>query len=151
MSIAHPSILAAQRFLDAVLWGEHLEVWVLLSPAARGAALSVAERNGLDPVAAARGRSETWSDAEKGALLADLVRGLRADLDAVDISCITVDSVEILEHPTESRTVVTLSVPSLLPSTVTLGEGWAAGSIELVRIGPSWFVDRLRSRRIQRP
>ena len=147
ISAAH----VARQFLDAVLWGEHLNVWQLMSGVARSAALAVAERNGLDAIVATRARAGTWTDGEADELLTDLVKGLRADLGGVDLSNITTADVEISMHPAGARATVALSVPSLLPTELTGGEGWAAGTIELVETATGWLVDRLNTRRVQRP
>ena len=132
-------------------------------PAARSAALAVAERNGLDAIVAARARAGTWTEQEADGLLADLIRGLRADLGAVDMSNITVADPEVsadpavhpsvhpLAHRLEGRATVALSVPSLLPAELTGGEGWAAGTIDLVETETAWLVNRLNARRVPRP
>ncbi len=151
MNGRHPATRIAREFLDAILWGEHSKVWQLLSSAARSAALAVAERNGLDAIVAARARAGTWTAAEADELLSDLIKGLRADLGAVDISQIAVAEPDVGRRPFGTRVTVALSVPSFLPASVTGGEGWSAGTIELVEADIGWLVDRLDARRVQRP
>lgn len=151
MSSPHSVAGVAREFLDAVLWGEHLKVWQLMSGAARSAALAVAERNGLDALVAARARAGTWTDGEADVLLTDLVKGLRADFGGVDLSKIAIADPEVVTGPAGARATVALSVPSLLPTQLTGGEGWAAGTIDLIETSTGWLVDHLNARRVQRP
>ena len=148
--MTHPAADAARRFLDAVIWNEHLTAWELLSPAARSTALMVAERNGLDALVAARARAGTWAPDEADALLGDLVRGLRADLADVELASIAVGDATMEPDGRGSVATVLLSVPSLLPAVLTGGDAWAAGTIELVDTVDGWRVDRLRARRARR-
>ena len=140
----------ARRFIDAIVWGEHLIVWELLSPMARRAAIAIAERNGHDVLASARARNGTWTPQEADQLLGDLVRGLRVDLAAVDPAAILVGEATTLVGPTGLMATVELTVPSLLPPALTGGDDWAAGHIELVETDAGWLVERLVSRRAQK-
>lgn len=155
MTAAHPATESARRFLDAVLWGKHLEVWAMLSTAARSTGIALAERKGLDAVVAARARAGTWTEAEADELLTDLVRGLRTDLAAVELAEIIVGEplldgdLSADDQPAGTRVKVPMSVPSLLPPELTGGEGWAAGTIDMVRTPAGWFVDRLDARRVR--
>ncbi len=151
MSELHAAAESARRFLDAVLWGKHLEVWALLSPAAKSASLAVAERNGLDVLVAARGRAGTWTDQEADNLLTDLVRGLRADLASVELADIIVGEPLVKGDFVGIGVTLAMTVPSLLPDDVTGGEGWAAGTIDLVLTPAGWLIDRLNARRVWQP
>ena len=57
----------AQRFLEAIIWAEHLTVWEMLAPSAREVALAGAGRRGLDAVAAERARLGTWNETQRDA------------------------------------------------------------------------------------
>ncbi len=151
MSGSHAAAESARRFLDAVQWGEHHDLWALLSPAAKSASLAVAERNGLDALVAARARAGTWTDQEADNLLADLVRGLRADLASVEVADIIVGEPLVDGYVVGISVTVAMTVPSLLPDAVTGGEGWAAGTIDMVHTPTGWLVDRLNARRVWRP
>ena len=105
----HPAGLVARRFVHAVVWGEHLMVWELLSPMARQAAIAVAERNGHDALASARARAGTWTDEEADMLLGDLVKGLRFDFSAVDVASISVGDVSVAAGPDGVRAIVPLT------------------------------------------
>lgn len=135
-----PAEAVVQRFLDAVLWAEHLTVWELFSPSAREVALAGAARRGLDSVAAERARQGTWTDNERDRLLGALVRGLCIDLAGANLEDVSVGQVDPLS---EGRVLVTLEALATLPDVMTAGQGWALGRVEL-SLGPDrWMVERI--------
>ena len=75
----------ATRFLNAILWGEHLQVWELLSPAGREHVLEAGARRGLDPLQAQRLRLGTSPLEERDSFLTGLVHGLRVDFASVPL------------------------------------------------------------------
>lgn len=133
---------AADRFLRAVVWGEHTRLWVLLSPEGRAAALSVAVANGMDRVVAGRIRDGLADPVEFDDFLRQLLVGLRRDMRSVDLENVTLAS-EPQPGPEDGLVIVELAAPSALPGT----EAWPAGRLVL---SPSsegdWVVDRLEPR-----
>ncbi len=131
-----------RRFLDAVLWAEHVTVWELLTPDAREVALRVAARRGLDAVAAERARQGTWTDTERDALLGALVRGLSVDLSGADL-----DEVDIgpVVAQTDGRVIVELAATAPLADVITAGRGWPICRVVLApgSTNRPWLVDRI--------
>ena len=128
-------------FLDAVVWGQHLTVWELLSPDGRDVVLEAGERRGLDPVQAARLRQGTSQPDERDTFLTGLVHGLRVDFSSVEL-----ENVTPLLNVTEDGgggCEVALECPA------SFGDGgWAAGSMIISeRRSPDgtarWLVDRI--------
>ncbi len=131
----HPAAIA-DRFIHAIVWGEHTVVWTMLSEVGREHVLEAGGRRGLDPVQAERIRQGTTQREELDAFLTDLVHGLRVDFAAVPI-----DDVRAEVQPIPEGAAV-VEVGLLCPA--TLGEGsWAAGSLHLSRIDDTWGVDRV--------
>lgn len=133
---------AADRFLRAVVWGEHTRLWVLLSPEGRAAALSVAVANGMDRVVAGRIRDGLADPVEFDDFLRQLLVGLRRDMRSVDLENVTLVG-EPRPGPEDGSVIVELATPSALPGT----EAWPAGRLVL-SLGPDgdWGVDRLEPR-----
>ena len=131
---------AAQNFVNAVAWGEHLRVWDLFSTEARETVLRVACNRGMEETLAARLRDDRASDSERDLFLADLVNGLRADLRGNDL-----DSVQYEPHPEPSddpqRARVRAMVPAASPM---LGAPLPVASIDLVWERDQWRVVQLR-------
>lgn len=137
----HPAVEVARRYLEAIVWGQHLTVWELLSPAGRDVVLEAGSRRGLDAVQAARIRQGTSEPAEQDAFLTGLVHGLRVDFASVDLENVSPlnDVVELADGCHQ----VGLECPA------TFGDGgWAAGSMVLSEHrssdgAVSWLVDRI--------
>ncbi len=126
----------ARRFLDAVLWGEHLVVWELLSPAGREHVLQAGERRGLDPVHAQRMRLGTSPVEERDGFLSGLVHGLRVDFSSVPL--------EDVRPAADPITRDDGSVEVQLECPATFGpRGWAAGALVMSRHDGRWLVDRV--------
>ena len=127
----------ARRFLDAIVWGEHLVVWEMLSPAGREHVFAAGERRGLDPVQAQRIRLGTSPPDERDAFLSGVVHGLR-----VDFSMVALEEVEptdkVLELP-DGAVEVPLECPANFGS-----DGWSAGTLVVSRHEGTWLVDRVR-------
>lgn len=117
----------ARSFVDAIVWGEHVRVWELLSVEARDHVLRAAARKGLDAVAAERARQETWSQGEADAFLTALLHGLRVDLSGVDLDRILVN--EHAARLADGSLRFDLESPSDLPASLTGGANWAAGAV----------------------
>lgn len=131
----------ARAFIHAIVWGEHTTLWNLLSDHGRAAALSVAMRNGLDRVVAARIRDDLADPVERDGFLQQLVGGLRRDLRSVELTQLTLgDS----RAASDGSVAVELLSPSQLPGT----DAWPAGRLILSRdaAGRGWVVDRLEPR-----
>lgn len=122
---------AARRFVDAVIWGEHLTVWDLLSTPGREAVLATAVSRGMAPEEAARLRSGTSSVEERDAYLADLVNGLRAELAGADT-----DQLVYEEVGSGSVRVSTPAPPSL-------GAPLPVAVVHVRAVATRWFVERL--------
>lgn len=129
----------AERFVEAIQWGEHTVVWDLLSETGRGVALSVALTNGLDRVVAARISDDVADPTERQAFLEQLLRGLRRDLRSVDLAHLQVETPASMD--VDGTAVVELSCPSTIPGT---GD-WAAGRLTLsAGSDGTWRIDRLQ-------
>ena len=68
MSSAKPED-AAERFIEAIVWGEHVTVWAMLSESGREHVLEAGSRRGLDPLQAQRIRQWTSPHDELDALM----------------------------------------------------------------------------------
>ena len=79
------AVSAASSFLGAILWGEHQQVWDLLSPTGREHVLEAGGRHGLDPSQAQRLRLGTSPLEERDSFLTGLVHGLRVDFASVPL------------------------------------------------------------------
>ncbi len=132
---------AARKFLDAIVWGEHLTIWDMLTPSAREVALAGAARRGLDAIAAERARQGTWTDAQRDELLGALVRGLRVDLAGAPLDELSVGSATLAEG---QRATVVVEGASALPTIVTGGRDWPVARIVLVEDATGgWSVERI--------
>lgn len=133
---------AADRFLRAVVWGEHTRLWALLSPEGRTAALSVAMANGMDRVVAGRIRDGLADPVEFDDFLRQLLVGLRRDMRSVDLENVTLAD-EPRPGAEDGSVIVELATPSALPGT----EAWLAGRLVLSPGSEGdWSVDRLEPR-----
>jgi hypothetical protein len=132
----HPAALVVTKFLDAIVWGEHSTVWMLLSTAGRDHVLDAGSRRGLDAVQAERLRQGTSAGDELDQFLTGLLQGLRVDFAAVQLE--EVEPVMPVEVSDDGRVAINLECPA------TFGDrGWAAGSVVLAYEGGSWLVDRV--------
>lgn len=127
----------ADRFIQAIVWGEHVMVWDLLSEVGREHVLEAGARRGLDPLQAQRIRQGTSPRDESDAFLTGLVHGLRVDFAAVPLGDVRA---EVRTGPAGADSVeVALQCPA------AFGEAaWAAGSLLLSRFDDTWRVDRVR-------
>ena len=132
----------AREFVDAVVWGEHRKVWMLLGIEARTTVLKVASDRGMDEALVARLRDGTAGDAERDEFLMDLIAGLRADLAGNDLDALEYE--EDAEPPEPGRARVVISVPVA----VGFGGNLPVGSVELAEESSTsgeseWRVQRL--------
>ena len=148
----------AQAFIHAIVWGEHLKIWDLLSIDAREYVLAAASRKGMDAVAIERGRQGTWNGDEADIFLRSLVHGLRVDLSGVDLDQLVVTSEPRILENGDLR--FELECLSTLPDALTGGANWAAGAVIVCSLpvadlaGPpqvEWRVQRLVPRPATRP
>lgn len=136
-----PSVTAdagsvASLFLDAILWGEHQQVWELLSAAGREHVLEAGARRGLDPMQAQRIRLGTSPLEERDSFLTGLVHGLR-----VDFASVTLQDVRPSGDPVPRPDG---SVEIQLECPASFGEGaWAAGSLVVSSVDDVWRIDRV--------
>lgn len=128
----------AERFVGAIVWGEHHTVWELLGAEGRRTVLRIASERGMDEALAARLRDGTAARAEREEFLTDLVNGLRADLLGTDF-----DALVYLPDPDPEpgRARVIMTVP--FPETLGQGDGLPVGSVELSEDDGMWKVQRL--------
>jgi len=126
-----------RRFLDAVLWGEHLVVWDLLSPAGREHVLAAGERRGLDPLQAQRIRLGTSPLEERDVFLSGLVHGLRVDFSLVPLEDVQ-PTADLVERPDG-----TVEVPLECPANFG-ADGWSAGTLVISPHEGTWLVDRVQ-------
>jgi hypothetical protein len=136
----------AERFVAAVAWGEHFQVWDMLSSEAQHLVLRVAVTRGMDDHLAGRLRDGTAMATERDAFLGDLVNGLRTDLRGCDLDTLLYEPDVDAEGQGSDRTGILLLAPTVDPR---LGPPLPVASVELVREGGRWRVETLRPR-IQR-
>lgn len=127
----------ARRFLDAIVWGEHLVVWEMLSPTGREHVLAAGERRGLDPMQAQRIRLGTSPPEERDTFLSGLVHGLRVDFALVPLD--TVQPTDDVVVRQDGAIEVALECPASFGA-----DGWAAGSLVVSRHETTWLVDRVQ-------
>ena len=133
-------IPVAMSFVDAIVWGEHLRVWELLSSDAKGVVLSVAVGRGMDEGLSARLQAGTAAVGERDTFLSDPVNGFRTDLRGNDIDALDYqqDHGEGEPDPNHARVLVVVPVNQLLGSPLPVA------AVELVREGRTWKVDHLQ-------
>lgn len=132
----HPAASVVKVFIDAIVWGEHSKVWMLLSSTGRDHVLDAGSRRGLDAVQSERLRQGTSPHDELDQFLTGLLQGLRVDFASVKLD--EVQPVMPVEVADDGRVTVNLECPA------TFGDrGWAAGAVVLVLENDSWLVDRV--------
>lgn len=138
------AIDVARAFVEAVAWGEHHAVWELLGPEGRKTVLRVAVARGMDEGLSARVRDDTAARGERDSFLADLVNGLRADLQGSDLDNLQYepDPASGIDGPDRAR--VMLVSPLIDP--LALGDPLPVASVELVRHQGRWQVEGLKPR-----
>jgi len=129
---------AAQRFVQAVAWGEHHVVWEMLSSEAQRVVMGIATSRGMPEPLAARIRDGTATPAELDQFRGDLVNGFRADLIGVDVDTLEYDVEDAVFEPGTTRVVLVVPVPDPV-----LGAGLPAASLELRQEADDWRVERL--------
>lgn len=135
-----PALAVAREFVSAVAWGEHRKVWDLLGPEGRRTVLRVAVNHGMDEALAARLRDGTAAKSESDEFLAQLVNGLRADLQGNDLDVLEY-SPDPLPEPNRTRVVLVVPLPMGLAES---GSGLPIGSLEMASDGAGvWRVERL--------
>lgn len=135
-----PALAVAREFVSAVAWGEHRKVWDLLGPEGRRIVLRVAVNHGMDEALAARLRDGTAARSESDEFLAQLVNGLRADLQGNDLDALEY-SPDPLPEPNRTRIVLVVPLPMGLAES---GSGLPIGSLEMASDGAgAWRVERL--------
>lgn len=135
-----PALEVAKMFVSAVAWGEHRRVWDLLGPEGRKTVLRVAVNHGMDEALAARLRDGTAAKSETDEFLAQLVNGLRADLQGNDLDALEY-SPDPAPEPGRARVVLISPLPLGLASS---GSGLPIGSLEMAADDSGeWRVERL--------
>lgn len=133
----HEAIDVAARFITAIVWGEHLIVWELLSGSGRDTVLEAGGRRGMDPIQVQRIRLGTSSTEEMDTFLTGLLHGLRVDFSSVQLDSV-VPRAEVVALADDS-VEVGLECPA------SFGDGsWAAGSLILSTDGGRWLIDRVK-------
>lgn len=130
--------VVARAFVEAIVWGDHRQVWDLMGLEARTTVLKVAANRGMDEALVARLRDGTAADAERDEFLLDLVNGLRADLAGNDFDALEYELDAERPEPDRARVVVSVPLPLGLQ-----GDNLPVGSVELATEGTEWRVQRL--------
>jgi hypothetical protein len=131
------ALTTAQTFIEAVVWGDHEQVWSFIGAEGRTEVLEVATKRGMDEGLAARLAADSASPSEKSEFLADLVNGLRSELAGNDLEHLTY---ELDTAETEGdRAAVVMHVP-LHP---LLGGTLPVGTLYLAVESGTWRVERL--------
>jgi hypothetical protein len=136
------AVEAAREFVDAVVWGEHRKVWLLMGIEARTTVLKVASDRGMDEALVARLRDGTAADAERDEFLMDLIAGLRADLAGNDLDALVYEEDAAPPEPDRARVVI------LVPVAIGFGGNLPVASVELTEESSTsgeneWKVQRL--------
>jgi hypothetical protein len=131
------ALTTAQTFIEAVVWGDHDQVWTLIGAEGRTEVLDVAKRRGMDEGLAARLGSDAASPGEKSEFLVDLVNGLRSELAGNDLDRLTYE-LDTAESEGD-RAAVVMYVP-LHP---LLGGTLPVGTLYLAVESGTWRVERL--------
>ncbi|HWH35136.1 MAG TPA: hypothetical protein VNT56_07425 [Acidimicrobiales bacterium] len=134
----------AKTFVDAVAWGEHHTVWDLLSSEGRETVLRVGATRGMDKELALRLRDGAAATAEREEFLADLVRGLRADLAGNDLDNLEAERLEDGDPVPEAGQVTVMLVSPLPP--VLAQPGLPVAEVKMRDEQGQWRVDRLLPR-----
>lgn len=131
---------AAQAFIQAVAWGEHHQVWEMLSSEAQRVVMGIATSRGMPEPLAARLRDGTATEAELDQFRGDLVNGFRADLLGTDVDALDYEVDETVIEPGTARVVLMVPVPDPV-----LGSGLPTASIEMSQEGEdaAWRIERL--------
>ena len=135
--VADEVVERARAFVFAVAWGEHVTVWDLLSTGARRTVLEVAVKRGMDEAQAERLGGGTAGATERDLFLTDLVNGLRADLEGNNL-----DALEYDRQSADGDDPNTVTVVMSAPMVAGLGS-LPVGSVEMVREGADWRVERI--------
>lgn len=130
------AVSAASSFLAAILWGEHQQVWDLLSPAGREHVLEAGGRRGLDPMQAQRLRLGTSPLEERDSFLTGLVHGLR-----IDFASVPLEEVRPTGEPM-AQDDGSLQIELECPANFGPG-GWSAGSLIVSLVEDAWLIDRV--------
>ncbi len=136
----------ARRFVSAVIWGEHITLWDLFGLEARRSVLRIAVSRGMDEGLAARLGDGTAGRAERDTFLTDLVNGLRADLRGNDLDALEYQPDTAVDPDDKVSDRETARVMLLAPMLAGLGAPLPVASMELVRDGGRWRVERLTPR-----
>ncbi len=131
------ALTAAERFVDAVVWGDHRSVWELVGSAGRTEVLEVATKRGMDEGLAARLAAGSASEGETNEFLTDLVNGLRSELAGNDLDHL------IYELDTDASGGGRAKVVMFVPLHPNLGGTLPIGHLEMVVEGDAWKVERL--------
>ena len=139
---ARSPVDTAREFVDAIVWGEHQKVWDLMGVEARTLVLKVASDRGMDEGLVARLRDGTAAAAERDEFLADLVNGLRADLEGNDVDALQYEEDHDAPEPGRARVVISV------PAAFGLGGNLPVGSVELAAESSTtgeaeWRIERL--------
>lgn len=137
---AEAAVETARTFVSSVAWGEHHRVWDLLAEEGRRTIFRVALARGMDEALVARLREGTAAHAEREEFLTDLVNGLRADLQGVDIDAIDFEPDPTFAEAGRARVAMTARLPASLAD---MGSGLPAGAVELAQEGGGWKVERV--------
>ncbi|HET9443544.1 MAG TPA: hypothetical protein VFO65_09485 [Acidimicrobiales bacterium] len=135
--VADEVVERARAFVFAVAWGEHVTVWDLLSTGARRTVLEVAVKRGMDEAQAERLGGGTAGATERDLFLTDLVNGLRADLEGNNLDALDYDR-QAADGGDPNMVTVVMSAPMV----AGLGS-LPVGSVEMVREGADWRVERI--------
>lgn len=135
-----PALHVAREFVSAVAWGEHRKVWDLLGAEGRKTVIRVAVNHGMDEALAARLRDGTAARSEADNFLAQLVNGLRADLQGSDLDAVEYNPDPVPE-PGRARIVLVSPLPYGLADS---GSGLPIGTLEMAEdASGTWRVERL--------
>lgn len=129
---------AASRFLGALRFGDEKALWELFSDRARRRIIDVGEEQSLPAAMAGRIRSETASADEMTSFLADVVDGVRRDLEWSNIARLRTEVV--------TETAVDARVALVEPLAITLPgspAGLPAAWLNMTREGDSWLIDHI--------
>jgi hypothetical protein len=134
------ALAAAERFFMSVLYGDRQALWDLFSAGARQFIVRRGVERGLDPGLGASVSSGQIGGEAAAAFLADLLAGIRKDLEHVDLSDLAFDSVAEPHAPLQVRVTY---LQTLGTTTGPAISAFPAGSLLMILEDDRWKVERL--------
>lgn len=133
-------LAAAERFFEALANGDGRALWAVMSDDARAYVLNIAVERSMEFDLYSRLRDGTASEEEVDSYLADLLEGIRADLQGVKLDRLAFESAAEPESPMRMRVTYLMRMDATIGGVET---AIPAGSLIMVHEDGEWKMDRL--------